>query len=347
MENNNRKAVAELNRFNTSGEAIRLATNGEIFLTKPYDSEKKIGRLYESDNKTIYIKEENERDLIRKHNGWSINSIVLSVSSEVQYKTDQAVYCISQKDAYAHGIPFKNHSDGLDNKIVVPLPYWTKTYIDKSKMKAISLFGQSWGLRLYPIISDQKFIELSKKIKKDRNSPNNGFGVAPLSQNVFNAFHATPFESLKVVLLGDEPQAHHDASPLAYSGTDMAKKVMDVIEEEVYDGFMLDKDTDLTRWAEQGVLLINRTLTVSVGNPGSHKDYGWDYFTKVVVDTIINNNPEILFFTWEKSVSKFLDDFLGHYSNKPTHFKNPIAYPSVFKEVNGFLCSRGIERVFW
>lgn len=341
----NQRLSAELNRFNTTGEMIRLSKEKEVFLTLPYQSEKKIGRIVQENDEIIYEKQEEEKHIIRKNNAWSINKTVLFNVDKCRYITSHAIYEISRKDALDHGQTFNKYSHGLDDKLVVPLVYWKTIYQNSDKNKAIELFGKSWGMKLYPLISDPKFIELSKKLKEKRRETICGeqHCVLPQSSKVFEAFHLTPFEDLKLVILGSHPQVN---SGLAYQKTKLASKVMEVIEKEIYDGFMLDKDSDLTKWAEQGILLLNRTLTSVLGE-NNHIDLGWDYFTEFVLRVIMETDDKIIFFSWEDEIKEYLDKVIEDSGLIIKHFYSPLTTIRIFERINNALAYQKFEKIEW
>lgn len=307
MENQlSQKLLAELNRFNTNGEVIRLSPNGDIFFTSPYKNELNIGNISIENEITIYRKDENEAHILRNINGWSINTTILNVVNIIEYSTDEAIYTITRTKAYEHGKTHSHNSFGLDNKVAVPLPYWTKKYKSKEKQIAIKLFGESWGLLLHHLISSPIFKGISERIKKDRAIT----GVNPTPENVFRAFHLTPLEETVLIIIGNEPDSAKPSDGLAYSNSDILHQVFNMIEDQLYSGFMLDKEFDLEKWATQGILLLNRTLTTPYGYPNGHKDIGWDYFCEQVIINALNVNPKIILFTWEKDIEEFISEII-------------------------------------
>lgn len=321
---------------------MRLTPHGEIFLTKAHSGEKKIGVISSENGTVTYRKNENEKDIIRKYNAWSINTVVLSLCDRVEYITENAIYRIDQRKAFQKGMVFNKYSKGLDDKLVVPLSHWTKTYKDKSKETATKLFGESWGSLLQPVIQEPYFKNISVQIKKDRAIT----GVNPSSENVFRAFHLTPFEELKVILLGKEPDAHKASDGLAYSGTDYLDLFFDVIESEVYSGFMLDKDPNLEKWAEKGVLLLNKSLTVPFSVEDGHDDL-WSDFTDFVLKAICHKNSNVIFFTWENIISEYVNEFLTKNNFANEHISNPLINQNSFSKINTLIKEKGYSSINW
>lgn len=327
------KLRAELNRFNTNGETLRLAPDGEVFFTSPYKNEVNIGNISIQEDRVIYRKKENESHILRNINGWSINRTILNVVDDIHYTTEEATYQITKKKAQESGKLQTKHSFGLDDKIVIPLPYWTKQYKSKEKQLAIQLFGESWGLQLHPLLSDPEFKKISKRIKEDRKIT----GVNPSSDKVFRAFHLTPFEDLCMVVVGTQPDDKTPSNGLAYQSTDLNRgllhTVSNLIEEQVYSGFMLDKHIDTEKWATQGILMLNKNLTTPYGYPNGHKDIGWNYFCTYVLCIIALKKPETIFFTWETETTEFVNSVFKTLNSTIQHITLKNETNTVFKDV--------------
>jgi uracil-DNA glycosylase len=338
----NQKLQAELNRFNVNGESMRYTPEGNIYFTSPYKKEIHIGSIVVENDVVIYIKNEDESQIIRNTNSWSINAIVLNVVDEVKYITNQASYYISKKKAYEFGKIYSKNTFGLDSKLVVPLAYWMKIYSSKEKQLSVKLFGESWGLPLYPLISDPIFKNISAEVKRDRSIT----GVNPSPDNVFRAFQLTSLEDIVLILVGDEPDSTQASDGLAYSGFPILEDVYNMVEEQLYGGFMLDKDTNLEKWANQGILLLNRKLTTPFGFPDGHKDIGWDYFTEYVIINALKRNPDIALFTWEEHIKQFVDSILIQNNISATHFYlNDNKH--VFSHLNQHINSINNKQIDW
>lgn len=181
------------------------------------------------------------------------------------------------------------------------------------------------------------FIGLTSQVKDEYAKSK----VFPDPQNIFRAFDLTPFEDIKVVILGQDP--YHTpgvADGLAFS-TKSGNRVppslqniyKEIITEFKYDDYPHLNNPDLTRWATQGVLLINNTLTVRSGEPNSHSKFGWDIFTDSVIRTIAGGKSNIVFLLWGKFAQ----------SKKPIieaistdHLILESAHPSPFSADKGF-----------
>lgn len=154
-----------------------------------------------------------------------------------------------------------------------------------------------------PLMSSKEMLNLKEKVSKRRNEVN----VLPKAEDVFNAFKMCPYDKLKVLILGQDPYPDkHSAHGLAFSS--LSKDTPDSLKnifKEIYthnepsipieDYF---KTNDLTCWAKQGVLLLNSCLTVDESVPGSHKDYGWSWFTEKIINVCNEHNNKIVFLLW-------------------------------------------------
>lgn len=160
----------------------------------------------------------------------------------------------------------------------------------------------------------------------------------PKYDDIYNAFKLTPYENIKVVLIGQDP--YHDdnqAHGLAFSvlNNKAPKSLQNIFKELENDLNIKRINTNLTDWAKQGVFLINSTLTVEKHKPNSHKDIGWHIFTDNVIKEIEKNNNIIVYI------------LLGNFAiNKkklitnPNHFIIETSHPSFFSCNKGFFGSR-------
>ncbi len=162
--------------------------------------------------------------------------------------------------------------------------------------------------------------------------------IYPKNQHVFNAFQHTPFEQVKVVILGQDPY-HGDgqAHGLSFSvekGIKIPPSLKNIYKElntDIQD-FQIPHHGNLTSWADQGVLLLNATLTVRAKEPGSHQGKGWETFTDQIIRTISQKRKGVIFLLWGKYAqqkSVLIDEA------KHTIFKT--SHPSPFSAYQGFL----------
>lgn len=129
--------------------------------------------------------------------------------------------------------------------------------------------------------------------------------VFPEPQNIFRAFDLCPFESTHVVILGQDPyHGKGQANGLSFavnSGTTLPPSLKNIFKEIEQDmGYRPEYNGDLTRWARQGVLLLNSVLTVQMASPASHKGKGWEKFTDAVIRALSNKKKHVVYMLWGK-----------------------------------------------
>ena len=152
-----------------------------------------------------------------------------------------------------------------------------------------NLMDKSWLEHLWPALSSPKMKTGYAHIRNDKAKGK----VFPKYEDTFNAFKYTPWDDVRVVILGQDPyhtegMAHGLAfSTQSDSTPPSLRNILKEVEDDVYDGFNLQRSitNDLTSWAEQGVLLLNTALTVKLGWPGSHLHH-WEDFTKHVIEEL-------------------------------------------------------------
>jgi len=179
----------------------------------------------------------------------------------------------------------------------------------------------------------------------------------PQSKDVFNAFKLTPYESIKVVLIGQDP--YHDdnqAHGLAFSVlNNKAPKSLQNIFKELKDDLGINRiETNLTDWAKQGVFLINSTLTVKKHQPNSHKDIGWNTFTDNVIKEIEKNDNIIIYIllgAFAQSKKKLITN-RNHYvieTSHPSFFSCNKGFfgSKIFSRTNELLIKNSIEPIIW
>ena len=164
-----------------------------------------------------------------------------------------------------------------------------------------------------------------------------GYEVYPKGSEIFNALNHTSFEKVKVVLLGQDPyhgpgQAH-GLSFSVQKGVTIPPSLKNIYKELASDipGFVIPSHGNLTKWADEGVLLLNATLTVRAREAGSHQGKGWEIFTNKIISRISEEHEGIVFLLWGRyaqNKSALID------SSK--HKILTAAHPSPFSAYNGF-----------
>ena len=183
--------------------------------------------------------------------------------------------------------------------------------------------------------------------------------VFPPKGEIVTAFETTDLDEVKVVIVGQDPYpALHQAHGLCFSvrkGVPIPKSLKNIYKELENDvGFICPQHGDLTKWAKQGVLLLNTTLTVVAGQPMSHANRGWEIFTKKVIQTVNDHPSTKVFFLWGRhaqSLEKLIDNPV-HCILKTVHPSPLSAYQGFFgcrhfSKANTFLSEHGRKPIDW
>lgn len=182
--------------------------------------------------------------------------------------------------------------------------------------------------------------------------------VYPQGTQIFSAFNHTPFDKVKVVVLGQDPyHGPGQANGLCFSVSPGIRKPPSLVNifKEIQDdiGIPVPQTGDLTPWASQGVFLLNTVLTVRAGEANSHKNQGWEQFTSAVVRKISAEKSHIIFLLWGKPAQQKeeLIDTTKHYVLKAAH-PSPLAGGAFFgckhfSKTNEILRSLGKEPIDW
>ena len=211
----------------------------------------------------------------------------------------------------------------------------------------------SWKQHLESEFTKPYFTQLTENV---RNEYRNNLCFPP-AKLVFNAFNLCPFDKVKVVILGQDP--YHEqgqAMGLSFSVPDGVKlppslrKIYKEIGEDLCKS--MPKSGDLTRWAEQGVLLLNTTLTVRAGAANSHKDLGWQEFTDAVIKALSEHREHIVFMLWgnDANKKKRLIDTEHHHiieSYHPTAGQRYKFKKHQFTCCNAYLKEQGLDEIDW
>ena len=168
--------------------------------------------------------------------------------------------------------------------------------------------------------------------------------VYPPASKIFAAFDACPFDKVKVVILGQDPyHGFGQANGLSFSvnpGVEIPRSLQNIYAELQTDlGITPPPSGDLSRWAEQGVLLLNATLTVSAGMAGSHQGRGWEEFTDAAIRTLAERRDGIVFILWGAYAQR-----KGAFIDRMRHCVIASPHPSPLSASRGFFGSRPFSR---
>jgi len=187
--------------------------------------------------------------------------------------------------------------------------------------------------------------------------------IYPPSPLIFNAFNQTPFDKVRVVIIGQDPYHGDDkgkaqAHGLSFSvpqGVKIPPSLRNIFKEIEADlGIKMSSEGDLTPWAQQGVLLLNATLTVEIGNAGSHQKRGWETFTNAAITALNKHREGLVFVLWGSYAQK-----KGEIIDTNKHLVLTSPHPSPlsahrgffgnhqFSKINAYLTKRGEKTIDW
>lgn len=192
---------------------------------------------------------------------------------------------------------------------------------------------ESWKEQLAEEFSRPYFEQLVTFV---RNEYMSGTPVYPPAKLIFNAFDHCPFNNVKVVILGQDPyHGAGQANGLCFSvnkGVPFPPSLMNIFKEVSDDtGAPPPADGDLTRWSDQGVLLLNATLTVRSGCAGSHQKKGWEEFTDAVIRILAQKREHLVFILWGSYAQK-----KGAFIDRNRHLVLSSPHPSPLSAYHGF-----------
>lgn len=213
----------------------------------------------------------------------------------------------------------------------------------------------SWLKVLQPEFDQPYFTELVAFVKQEYQSTT----VYPPPKFIFNAFELTPFEAVKVVILGQDPyHGEHQANGLAFSvnpNVRVPPSLQNMYKEIARDlNKPMPQSGSLEHWAKQGVLLLNATLTVRAHQAGSHQNKGWEQFTDAVVKVLSDQKKGLVFMLWGSYAQKkgVVIDETNHLVLKTSHPSPLSAHAGFlgcghFSQCNTYLMLNGQEPIDW
>ncbi len=219
----------------------------------------------------------------------------------------------------------------------------------------MEVLGNDWDEKLNSIwTSDgfKKFMEIIKNKYKEST-------CFPEYNNIFNALKLTPYEKVKVVILGQDPyHGTGEAHGLSFSVQDGIRKPPSLknIFKELKEDLNIDEPEsgNLTQWAQEGVLLLNSVLTVEKDKAASHKDLGWHLFTDHIIKLLNEKETSVVFILWgsfARSKKVYITN-KKHYIIESTH-PSPFSAASgffgskPFSKTNNYLINAGIQPINW
>lgn len=218
------------------------------------------------------------------------------------------------------------------------------------------ILHESWKRRLAPEFEKDYFKKLKLFLLEEKKK---GHKIYPPGPQIFAALDHTPFDHVKVVLLGQDP--YHGAGQahgLCFSVNDgiaFPPSLQNIFKELQEDcGCTIPRSGNLTKWADRGVLLLNATLTVQANQAGSHQGKGWETFTDHIIRVISEEKEHVVFILWGKFAQskETLIDTQKHHVLKAAHPSPFSAHHGFFgcrhfSRTNAYLQSHGIDPINW
>jgi len=199
----------------------------------------------------------------------------------------------------------------------------------------------SWAKHLEREFEKPYFVELTAFVKKEYKDG----AVYPHPKNIFRAFDLCPFEKVKVVILGQDPyHGERQANGLAFAVDEETRvppslqNIFKEIESDLH-ALLVHTSGDLGRWAKQGVLLLNATLTVRAHSAGSHQEKGWEQFTDAVIRALSEKRTNLVFMLWGNYAK-----VKGAHIDRNKHLVLEAPHPSPFSAASGFFGCKHFSR---
>ena len=220
-------------------------------------------------------------------------------------------------------------------------PIGKKTYFYEPKRLIMNVqIEESWKKQLQPEFEKDYFIKLTDFVRNEYASTQ----IYPPGKLIFNAFNLCPFDKAKVVIIGQDPyHGPGQAHGLCFSVNDgvafppSLKNIFKEIQDDL--GIPVPESGNLTRWANQGVLLLNATLTVRAHQAGSHQKKGWEEFTDAAIRALAEQREHLVFILWGAYAQK-----KGAFIDRNKHLVLASAHPSPLSAYNGFFGNKHFSR---
>lgn len=202
------------------------------------------------------------------------------------------------------------------------------------------MIGNSWDKVLKEMFDSKEYQMFFQKIEKEYQNKT----IYPKKENIYNALKLTPYENVKVVIVGQDPyHGENEAHGLSFSvqrGIKLPPSLKNIYKEISNDLNIVEPNCgDLTSWAKEGVLLLNSVLTVEKDKPASHAKIGWNKYTDYIIQKINEKEKPVVFILWG-NFAKTKKELITN----PKHLIITSAHPSPFSARNGFFESKPFSK---
>ena len=212
----------------------------------------------------------------------------------------------------------------------------------------------SWKRALEPQFQENYWQTLTSFVREEYQTKT----VYPPAKNIFRAFDLCPFDKVKVVIVGQDPyHSMKQANGLSFAvneGMPLPPSLQNIYKEITNDlGITPSRSGDLSRWAEQGVLMLNSVLTVLASKPASHAGKGWEIFTDAVIQALNDNRENIVYMLWGKYAQNKgavidRDKNLVLTSGHPSPYSATLFFNKHhFSQGNAYLEKHGMSPIDW
>lgn len=208
-------------------------------------------------------------------------------------------------------------------------------------IKIKQILKNDWNELLEDEFSKEYYLTLRDFLKHEYNTKT----IYPDKYDIFNALHYTPYENVKVVILGQDPyHGPNQAHGLSFSvnpGVRIPPSLLNIYKELNSDlGCYIPNNGYLKKWADQGVLLLNTSLTVRAGEANSHKNKGWEIFTDKIISLVNKKNDPVVFLLWgNNAISK------KKLITNDKHLVLSSVHPSPLSASRGFFGSKPFSKI--
>lgn len=202
----------------------------------------------------------------------------------------------------------------------------------------------TWSEIIQEELQKPYMLKLNQILDEERKT---GQIIYPPTSEIFNAFKYAPFEKVKVIIVGQDPyHGHGQAHGLSFSvakGVRPPPSLKNIFKEIGHDLGIQSFDSGcLTSWAQQGVLLLNATLSVRAKTPRSHGNIGWEQFTDYIIEKLANEDRPLVFLLWGKFAQEKCQRVMS--KGNPKHLILQAAHPSPYSAYNGFFGCRHFSK---
>ena len=202
------------------------------------------------------------------------------------------------------------------------------------------MIGNSWDKVLKEMFDSKEYQAFFQKIDNEYQNKI----IYPKKENIYNALKLTPYENVKVVIVGQDPyHGENEAHGLSFSvqrGIKLPPSLKNIYKEISNDLNIVEPNCgDLTSWAKEGVLLLNSVLTVEKDKPASHAKIGWNKYTDYIIQKINEKEKPVVFILWG-NFAKTKKELITN----PKHLIIASAHPSPFSARNGFFGSKPFSK---